>query len=132
MLLKGKKVNGHGLAAKTWKMLPDQYKLMFHEFYPGTLNVELDSIIPAKLYQELFQDRHKGIQVIWPFELFKEGNAWGHVKYWNKTTFWPIKANGIKGYYVNSSPGNNGRPPEILEILAVDYINGEEVEIEWL
>tara|TARA_B100001971_G_C18133890_1_gene506428 strand:+ start:25 stop:405 length:381 start_codon:yes stop_codon:yes gene_type:complete len=116
MLLKGKVVKGHGKATEFWNNFPDEYKLLFNKFYPGSLNVKIDrefDMIPDKV-----------MTVIYPIFLFDgiwEGANWRSVNYL------PVKINGVRGFLITLDPPSIGRPKDILEFLS-QYNLMEKIE----
>ena len=116
MLLKGKVVKGWGKATKFWSDFPEEYKSLFKEFYPGTLNVKIDrefDMIPDKV-----------MTVIYPNFLFD--GVWKELNH-RSVNYLPVKINGARGFLITLGLSSISRPKDILEFLS-QYNLMEKIE----
>ena len=124
MLLKGEVVKGWGKATGFWKRFPPEYKLLFKDFYPGTLNVKVEEsfLIP----------KDRSMILVYPPFLFKSGEVWGEAK-WRSINLLPARVDGVKGFLITLDPPSRGRPPDILEFILRDKVEsrgGVEIYIK--
>jgi CTP-dependent riboflavin kinase len=119
VLLKGRVIKGWGKATKFWQAFPPEYKRLFTDFYPGTLNVDVGEVFIAP--------PSRVMTLNYPPFLFK--GIWAAAK-WRSVDYLPVRVNGIGGFLVILNPSSVGRPKHILEFILEDYVGEEEVEIE--
>jgi|TARA_B100000959_G_scaffold268894_1_gene314064 CTP-dependent riboflavin kinase len=121
MFLKGKVVKGYGKATKFWSDFPEEYKLLFKEFYPGSLNVKIDrefDMIPERV-------------MVLKYPIFLFNAEWKEAE-WRSINYLPARVNGVSGFLITLDPPSIGRPKDILEFLLVDKVEDDNVKIEIL
>jgi CTP-dependent riboflavin kinase len=121
MFLNGTVVKGWGKATKFWSDFPEEYKLLFKEFYPGTLNV--------KVTKKFNMIAERVMVLKYPTFLF---NAEWEEAEWRSVNYLPAKVNGVSGFLITLDPPSIGRPKDILEFILVDKVEDDNVEIEIL
>ena len=119
VLLKGRVIKGWGKSTEFWKGFPPEYKLLFQDFYPGTLNVKIEEPF------DIPQDRI--MKVNYPTFLFNK--IWQGAK-WRTINYLPARVNQMSGFLITLDPPSKGRPLDILDFILEGYVGEEEVEIE--
>jgi len=120
MKLKGTVVKGWGKATVFWKDFPPEYKILFKNFYPGTLNVKIEE--PFDIPSD------KIMKLSYPTFLFDK--VWQGAE-WRSINYLPARVNNIRGFLITLDPPSQGRPPDILEFILIDFVETSfAVEIE--